>query len=174
MWLDWQNYPKPHRNWNPVYCWTSNPHTYTTKKHQMHDYRWSSLLHRWLFDDPVKPPRCTTRTFSQWMALIRMWVVPDCCQWLSHPIPWINGRYNLPLATHPPHQTKFYCNWLFRQLIIVFCLFKPGTCQVSLNVTGFMKTDPNRTFDILRITSLKYLTNYESLVLRCSYTNLTV
>ena len=29
--------------------------------------------------------------WSQWMILIRMWVMPDCCQWLSCPILWIES-----------------------------------------------------------------------------------
>ena len=39
--------------------------------------------------------------------------------------------------------------------------------NLNLNtyVTGFRKTDPNRTFGILRITNLKYLTHCESLLL---------
>ena len=37
------------------------------------------------------------------------------------------------------------------------------------NVTGFWKTDPNRTFGISRITNLKYLTHCESLLLGCSH-----
>ena len=36
------------------------------------------------------------------------------------------------------------------------------------------KTDPNRTFDISRITDLKYLTHCESLLLGCSHAKLTV
>ena len=36
-------------------------------------------------------------------------------------------------------------------------------------VTGFWKTDPNRTFGISRITNLKYLTHCESLLLGCSH-----
>ena len=41
-------------------------------------------------------------------------------------------------------------------------------------VTGFWKTDPNRTFGILRITNLKYLTHCESLLLGCSHAKLAV
>ena len=39
----------------------------------------------------------------------------------------------------------------------------------SLFVTGFGKTDPNRTFGISRINNLKYLTHCESLLLGCSH-----
>ena len=42
----------------------------------------------------------------------------------------------------------------------------------SLYVTGFMKTDPNHTFGISKITNLKYLTHCESLVLGYSHVNL--
>ena len=35
-------------------------------------------------------------------------------------------------------------------------------------VTGFRKTDPNRTFGISIITNLKYLTHCESVLLGCS------
>ena len=42
------------------------------------------------------------------------------------------------------------------------------------NVTGFMKTNPNRTFGISRITNLKYLTHCESLVLGYSHTKITI
>ena len=41
-------------------------------------------------------------------------------------------------------------------------------------VTGFWITDPNRTFGILRITNLKYLTHCESLLLGCSHAKLAV
>ena len=44
----------------------------------------------------------------------------------------------------------------------------------SLYVTGFWKTDPNRTFGISRITNLKYLTHCESLLLGCSHAKLAV
>ena len=43
-----------------------------------------------------------------------------------------------------------------------------------LIVTGFWKTDPNRTFGILRITNLKYLTHCESLLLGCSHATFAV
>ena len=36
-------------------------------------------------------------------------------------------------------------------------------------MTGFGKTDPNRTFGISRITNLKYLIHSESLLLGCSH-----
>ena len=55
-----KNRPKPHKKWNPIYCWTLNPHSYTTEKHQMHGYRWLSLLSQIAFVDPVKPQRHTT------------------------------------------------------------------------------------------------------------------
>ena len=42
------------------------------------------------------------------------------------------------------------------------------------NVTGFMKTDPNHTFGISRITNLKHLTHYESLLLGYSHAKITV
>ena len=41
-------------------------------------------------------------------------------------------------------------------------------------VTGFGKTDPNRTFGISRITNLKYLIHSESLLLGCSHAILAV
>ena len=41
-------------------------------------------------------------------------------------------------------------------------------------VTGFRKTDPNRTFGVSRITNLKYLSHYESLLLGCSHAKLPV
>ena len=41
-------------------------------------------------------------------------------------------------------------------------------------MTGFRKTDPNRTFGILRITNLKSLTHCKSLVLGCNHTKFTV
>ena len=44
----------------------------------------------------------------------------------------------------------------------------------SLIVTGFWKTNPNRTFDISRITNLKYLTHCGFLLLGCSYAKLGV
>ena len=43
-------------------------------------------------------------------------------------------------------------------------------CNLNICVTRFMKTNPNRIFDILRITNLKYLTCCEFLVLGCSHT----
>ena len=44
----------------------------------------------------------------------------------------------------------------------------------TIYVTGFWKTDPNRTFGISRITNLKYLTHCESLLLGCSHVIFTV
>ena len=44
----------------------------------------------------------------------------------------------------------------------------------NLYVTGFRKTNPNRTFGILRITNLKYLTHCESLLLGCSHAKFAV
>ena len=44
-----------------------------------------------------------------------------------------------------------------------------STSSQIINVTGFWKTDPNRTFGISRITNLKYLTHCESLLLGCSH-----
>ena len=41
---------------------------------------------------------------------------------------------------------------------------------LTINVTGFRKTDPNCSFGISRITNLKYLTHSESLLLGCSHT----
>ena len=41
-------------------------------------------------------------------------------------------------------------------------------------IAGYMKTDPNHTFGILRITNLKYSTHCESLVLGCSHAKFTV
>ena len=46
--------------------------------------------------------------------------------------------------------------------------------RVCVCVTGFRKTDPNRTFDISRITNLKYLTHCESLLLGCSHAKFAV
>ena len=46
----------------------------------------------------------------------------------------------------------------------VYCLY----------VTGFGKTDPNRTFGISRITNLKYLIHSESLLLGRSHAILAV
>ena len=43
------------------------------------------------------------------------------------------------------------------------------SCHAVIYVTGFGKTDPNRTFGISRITDLKYLTHCESLLLGCSH-----
>ena len=45
---------------------------------------------------------------------------------------------------------------------------------ISPYVTGFGKTDPNRTFGISRITNLKYLIHSESLLLGCSRAILAV
>ena len=44
-----------------------------------------------------------------------------------------------------------------------------NTDVYTINVTGFWKIDPNRTFGISRITNLKYLTHCESLLLGCSH-----
>ena len=41
-------------------------------------------------------------------------------------------------------------------------------------MTGFWKTDPNRTIGISRITNFKYLTHCESLLLGCSHAKLAV
>ena len=61
-------------------------------------------FHRWLFAIPVRPLRCTTRSLGQWMALIRMWVVPHCCQRLSRLIPWIESVS----VTYWRHSTAAY------------------------------------------------------------------
>ena len=42
--------------------------------------------------------------WSQWMALIRMWVVPDCCQRLSQLILWIESIS----VTYWRHSTAVY------------------------------------------------------------------
>ena len=49
-----------------------------------------------------------------------------------------------------------------------------GTAQSHKCVTGFRKTDLNRTFGILRITNLKYLTHCESFLLGCSHAKFAV
>ena len=82
-------------------------------------------FHWWLIADPVESPWCITGSVVQWMALIRMWLVPDCCQQLSQSVLWIEslschllrtqhcclcpyGRFNPPPATHlPPPPTPF-------------------------------------------------------------------
>ena len=86
----------PGKNWNPFYCWTLiyKPNSCTTQKHQTHGYKWSSLLLQTAYCHPVRPPMCTTgpRVFgASIIALIRMCVVPYCCQWLSQLILWIES-----------------------------------------------------------------------------------
>ena len=59
MWLDLQKHPKSHKNWNPIYCWKLKIQSFTTQntKH----INGQVYFHRWLFANPVKQPRCTTR-----------------------------------------------------------------------------------------------------------------
>ena len=45
---------------------------------------------------------------------------------------------------------------------------------IKTYVTGFRKTDSNRTFGISRFTNLKYLTHLESLLLGYSHAKFTV
>ena len=43
---------------------------------------------------------------------------------------------------------------------------------VCIYVTDFRKTDPNHTYDISKITNLKYLIHCESLLPGCSHAKL--
>ena len=97
----------------------------TTKKHKIHGYRWPSLLPQMAFLTLSNHQGTLQGLQGQWMALIRMRVVLDCCQHndcfdLQCPVDWIcfchlpkiqhcclcpNGGYDLSLATHPPTPT---------------------------------------------------------------------
>ena len=81
---DWicKNHPYWHNNWNPIYSLTLKLHFSPVR----HTNIWPSLLLQMAFLEPVKQWRCTT---GQWMALIRMCVMPNCSQWLPRPILWI-------------------------------------------------------------------------------------
>ena len=52
MWLDLQNHPKWHKNWNPIYSWILKPHSSATHTHQAHGYRWPSLPSHMAFCQP--------------------------------------------------------------------------------------------------------------------------
>ena len=43
-----------------INCWVLNLHSCTTQKHQAHVYSSQVCFHRWLFANPIKPPKCTT------------------------------------------------------------------------------------------------------------------
>ena len=130
---DWicENWSKLQKNWNLFYCWTSNLYSCTTQKHQTHSYRWLSLLSHMAFCCPCQTTKVHYRAFgaSAWMVLIKIWVVPDCCQRLSRLIlciesvsvtKWrhsttlcvlMEGVTRLRLPTfphHPPHLTHPY------------------------------------------------------------------
>ena len=47
-----------------VSCWTLNPHSCTTEKHQTHDYRWSSLLSQMAFCWPCQTTEVHYRDFQ--------------------------------------------------------------------------------------------------------------
>ena len=53
-------------------------------------------------------------------------------------------------------------------------LIDPQLCDSQLYMTGFRKTDPNRTFGILRITNLKYSADCESLLLGSTHGEFTI
>ena len=86
MRLDLQNHPKSHKNWNPIYCWTLDLHSYPTQKHQIRSYMAKSAFTDGFLLTLSNHQGALQGLWSQWMALIRMWVVPDCCQQLSQPI----------------------------------------------------------------------------------------
>ena len=46
-------------------------------------------FHRGLFSSLSNHERAPQGLWSHWMALIRMYVAPNCSQWLSRPILWI-------------------------------------------------------------------------------------
>ena len=48
-------------------------------------------FHWRLIADPVKPYGAIKGLWGQWVALIRMWLVPDCCQRLSRSVLWIQS-----------------------------------------------------------------------------------
>ena len=88
-----KNWSKSHRNWNPFYCWTLKLNSCTNLLRLTHGHRWPSLdlLSQTAFCQPCHHQGALQDIWGQWMALIRMWVTPDCCQWLSRLIPWIES-----------------------------------------------------------------------------------
>ena len=123
-----------HNNWNPIYSLTLMLHSSTVQAHQAYGYRYSHVcFHWWLFSSMSNREGAPQGLWSQWMALIRMCMVPNCSQRLSRPILWIvtacvtywthstaacflNGRLNLPLAAHPhPPSTPLYVPFVILQ-----------------------------------------------------------
>ena len=153
-----KNRSKSHKNWNPFYCWTLKLNSCTNQKPLRHGYIYIDgqvCFHRRPFASPVRPLRCTTlyRVFGgQWMALIRMWVAPDCCQRLSRLILWIESvsvtywrhstavcvlmevltRLRLPTRPlHPPHIT---CHpWYYSHCEKAYSKIKLAVLAASIN-----------------------------------------
>ena len=72
-------------------------------------------FHRWLLPTLSKHQGELQGLWTQWMILIRMWVMPDCSQQLSCPILWIESVS----VTYWRHGTAVYilmegitCLWL--------------------------------------------------------------
>ena len=129
------------KNWSPIYCWTLTHYLETPKtwlwmaKSAFTDNNCQDVnncqdtiivrifVNSIIFLSTLSNQRGTLQgLWSQWMALIRMPVILDCCLWLFWHILWIelsvlfhllktqhcylcpNGRYNLLSPTHllPP------------------------------------------------------------------------
>ena len=83
--------------------------TYTlelyTHQHQIHGYRWPSLLSQTAFLPTLSNYEGVLQgLWSQWITIIRMLVVPYCCQWLFQPILWIESIS----VTYWRHSTAVY------------------------------------------------------------------
>ena len=64
---------------------------------------------------------------------------------------------------------ELHCTITFKFVYTPMPMQQNILIRIYIYVTGFWKTDPNRTFGISRITNLKYLTHCESLLLGCSH-----
>ena len=116
MWLDLYNWYKSHKNWNQFYCFNAYISLALARN--------AKHVARYVFTEglllSLSDNQGALKDFwGQWMAVIRMWVVPDCCQScldLSCRLSLIlsltkdtvlcsNGRYNLPSSATQPTPT---------------------------------------------------------------------
>ena len=85
---------------------------------------------------------------------------------------WSDYQRYVLLSVSGSYYLAFKNCYTFNCSHCIYCwsqLFSHNYVSTEVFVTGFWKTDPNRTFGISRITNLKYLTHCESLLLGCSH-----
>ena len=110
MWLDlWKSI----QNWNPFYCLTLNLTLALPRNAKQRSIDGQVCFHRWPFAFPVRLPRWTIHAGP--LEPVNGRLLPMTLS--TYPVDWVclchllktkhcflcpNGRYNPPLATHPP------------------------------------------------------------------------